>query len=166
MPMLKDMPKNIHASPNHGPNHGLNDGSNANLNDGPDLADFLPNTASGYTAHAGQSRAPNSGKPPGKADELAIIDALQTVKDPEIPVNIYELGLIYDIIRHEDGDVLITMSLTAPGCPVAGELPQQVADAVAATGQVGRVSVTLVWQPAWTPDRMSEDAKLALGYGF
>ena len=89
-----------------------------------------------------------------------------TVKDPEIPVNIYDLGLIYDIIRHDDGNVDITMSLTAPGCPVAGEMPGQVARAVAERPDVGQVSVTLIWDPAWTPDRMSEDAKLALDLDF
>ena len=88
------------------------------------------------------------------------------VKDPEIPVNIYDLGLIYDIIRHETGDVSITMSLTAPGCPVAGEMPGQVAEAVAKQTDVGAVDVTLVWDPAWSPDRMSEDAKLALDIDY
>ena len=81
-------------------------------------------------------------------------------------MNIYDLGLIYEVVRQASGDVDINMSLTAPGCPVAGEMPQQVANAVAALDQVGRVSVTLVWDPAWTPDRMSEDAKLALDFGF
>lgn len=128
---------------------------------GPGLADFLPDTSSGYTAHAGQPL-----NLPAPADEELVIGALKTVKDPEIPVNIYDLGLIYDVNRHATGDVDINMSLTAPGCPVAGEMPQQVANAVAALEQVGRVSVTLVWDPAWTPDRMSEDAKLALDFGF
>ena len=128
---------------------------------GPGLADFLPDTSSGYTAHAGQPL-----NLPAPADEELVINALKTVKDPEIPVNIYDLGLIYDVNRHATGDVDINMSLTAPGCPVAGEMPQQVANAVAALEQVGRVSVTLVWDPAWTPDRMSEDAKLALDFGF
>ena len=95
-----------------------------------------------------------------------MITALKTVKDPEIPVNIYDLGLIYDVVRHENGNVDINMSLTAPGCPVAGEMPAQVADAVAGVDGAGRVAVTLVWEPAWTPERMSEDAKLALDYGF
>ena len=84
--------------------------------------------------------------------------------DPEIPVNIYDLGLIYDVIRQDNGDVEITMSLTAPGCPVAGEMPGQVAEAVAQVESVGNVGVELVWDPAWTPERMSEDAKLALDW--
>ncbi|MGB2166700.1 MAG: iron-sulfur cluster assembly protein [Candidatus Puniceispirillales bacterium] len=93
---------------------------------------------------------------------MDIIDALSTVFDPEIPVNIYELGLIYDIEPKDNGDVYITMSLTAPGCPVAGILPKQAADAVAKLDHVGLVEVELVWDPAWTKDRMSDDARLAL----
>ena len=128
---------------------------------GPGLADFLPDTSSGYTAHAG---APL--ERPAPADEAQVIAALKTVKDPEIPVNIYDLGLIYEVVWRATGDVEISMSLTAPGCPVAGEMPQMVADAVAQIDAVGRVSVTLVWSPAWTPARMSEDAKLALDFDF
>ena len=128
---------------------------------GPGLADFLPDTSSGYTAHAG---APL--ERPAPADEAQVIAALKTVKDPEIPVNIYDLGLIYGVACRATGDVEISMSLTAPGCPVAGEMPQMVADAVAQIDAVGRVSVTLVWSPAWTPARMSEDAKLALDFDF
>ena len=73
-----------------------------------------------------------------------------------------ELGLIYDCTMEDNGDVKITMTLTAPHCPVAGEMPKQVADAVAAVDGVGEVSVTLTWSPPWRPDMMSEDAKLAL----
>jgi len=129
---------------------------------GPQLADFMPGAKDGFIARAGRPL------PAGQtaASESTIIDALMTVKDPEIPVNIYDLGLIYTIDRQPDGAVAITMSLTAPGCPVAGEMPGQVAEAVAAVDGVGEVAVTLVWSPPWTPDRMSEDAKLALDYGF
>jgi FeS assembly SUF system protein len=102
----------------------------------------------------------------GPADEFAVEAALKSVHDPEIPVNIFDLGLIYDVDRRQDGDVYITMSLTAPGCPVAGEMPGQVAEAVAAADGVGAVTVELVWEPAWSPERMSEDAKLALDLGF
>ena len=130
------------------------------LADDPGLADFLPDVAQGFTAHAGAPLEQNA----SQSDELSVIDALQTVKDPEIPVNIYDLGLIYDIIRHPTGDVDITMSLTAPGCPVAGELPGQVAEAVAAVENVGKVAVSLVWDPPWTTERMSEDARLALDF--
>ena len=131
---------------------------------GPDLQDFLPDVSHGYTAHAGSPIAKSAIA--GKASEAGIIAALETIEDPEIPVNIYELGLIYDIIRADNGDVAITMSLTAPGCPVAGEMPAQVARAVAELGDVGQVSVSLVWEPAWTKERMSEDAKLALDMNF
>ncbi|RMD63442.1 MAG: SUF system Fe-S cluster assembly protein [Alphaproteobacteria bacterium] len=104
--------------------------------------------------------------PPGTeriATEDEVIAALRTVYDPEIPVNLYDLGLIYDIRIAPDGTVEIDMSLTAPGCPVAGEMPGQVAAAVAAIDGVGEVTVHLVWDPPWTPERMSEDARLALG---
>ena len=99
-----------------------------------------------------------------RASEEAVIEAFRTVYDPEIPVNIYELGLIYDIAIAADGNIKIDMTLTAPGCPVAGILPQQVADAAAGVPGAGEVEVTLVWEPAWTPDKMSEDARLALGF--
>ncbi len=131
------------------------------LADGPSLGDFLPDTSAGYKAVAGQ---PVSETPAEIVSEGRVIDALMTVQDPEIPVNIYDLGLIYDIIRYPNGNVAITMSLTAPGCPVAGEMPQQVAEAVAGLDEVGQVDVSLVWEPAWTPDRMSEDAKMALDF--
>ena len=96
------------------------------------------------------------------ADSEAVIDALRTVHDPEIPVNIYELGLIYGMEIDEAGDVAIDMTLTAPACPVAGEMPQWVADAVAAVEGVGEVEVSMVWDPPWSPARMSEDAKMLL----
>lgn len=97
------------------------------------------------------------------ADEDALVDAMRTVYDPEIPVNIYDLGLIYDTKISDDGTVDIEMSLTAPGCPVAGEMPGMVANAVTQVEGTGVVTVRLVWEPQWTMDRMSEDAKLALG---
>ena len=93
-----------------------------------------------------------------------IISEIKKIYDPEIPVNIYDLGLIYDINRQKNGNVYVTMSLTAPGCPVAGEMPGQVARALAAVDGVGEVSVELVWSPPWTPDRMSDDARLALDF--
>ena len=127
---------------------------------GPGLADFLPDTSDGYIATAGTALA----NPMGEADPIAVEDALKSVHDPEIPVNIYDLGLIYDVDRQKNGNVYVTMSLTAPGCPVAGEMPGQVARALAAVDGVGEVSVELVWSPPWTPDRMSDDAKLALDF--
>ena len=96
------------------------------------------------------------------AGEEAVIEAMRTVFDPEIPVNIYDLGLSYEFKIDETGGVKADMSLTAPCCPVAGDLPGWVADAIAKVDGIGTVEVTLVWEPGWTPERMSEDAKLAL----
>jgi FeS assembly SUF system protein len=109
-------------------------------------------------AIAGQPLRPGS----AVAGEDAVIEALRTVYDPEIPVNIYDLGLIYDLTIGPDGRVAIEMTLTTPACPIADAIPQQVADAVAAVPGVGEVDVSLVWDPPWTMERMSEDARLAL----
>ena len=98
-----------------------------------------------------------------KAKMLDIVEAIKTVFDPEIPINVYDLGLIYKINQDEDNaDIHIDMSLTAPGCPVAGVLPQQVADAVALVKGVGKVEVEVVWEPAWTLERLSEEARMML----
>ena len=94
--------------------------------------------------------------------EKDIISNLTNVYDPEIPVNIYDLGLIYTIDINNENDVKIIMTLTAPGCPVAGELPKQVADELTKIKNIGLIEVELVWDPPWTKERMSEDAKLAL----
>ena len=113
----------------------------------------------GLVARTGHALEPGS----TVAEQDAIALALKTVYDPEIPVDIYELGLIYEINIEMDGTVHLVMTLTAPGCPVAGILPQQVADAAASVEGVGEVDVTLVWDPPWDMEKMSEDAKLALG---
>lgn len=126
------------------------------------IYDFMPTPEAPdeeVVAHAGEFLA--AGITPATQDD--VIEALRTVHDPEIPVNIYDLGLIYEHVIKENGDVSIEMSLTAPACPVAGEMPGQVAEAVAKLDNTGKVDVTLVWDPAWTPERMSEDARLALG---
>ncbi|OYV44013.1 MAG: SUF system Fe-S cluster assembly protein [Acidocella sp. 20-57-95] len=94
--------------------------------------------------------------------EDAIISAIATVYDPEIPVNIYELGLIYAIEIAPAGDVKVEMTLTAPACPSAQELPIMVRDAIAKLEGVGQVDVETVWDPPWDPSRMSEDARLSL----
>ena len=93
-----------------------------------------------------------------------IVDACRTVYDPAIPVNIYELGLIYTIDINEQNEVNIAMSLTAPGCPVAGEMPGWVADAVEPIPGVKQVDVALVWEPPWGMDMMSDEARLELGF--
>lgn len=115
----------------------------------------------------GEEITARAGEPLAEGTEIAgrdaVIAALRTVHDPEIPVNIYDLGLIYEMNIHTDGSVRVDMSLTAPACPVAGEIPYWVANAVADVEGVGEVQVNLIWDPPWTTDRMSDDAKLALG---
>ena len=129
--------------------------------DGPGLADFMPNAVA-----PGEAVVARVGSPLAAgvvvADKDAVIAALRTVHDPEIPVNIYDLGLIYDLEIKSDGSVAINMTLTAPACPVAGELPIWVAEAVAGVVGIGEVVVHLVWEPMWTVDRMTDEAKLAL----
>ena len=93
----------------------------------------------------------------------AIVKAISTVFDPEIPVNIYELGLIYDILVDANGVAGVRMTLTAPGCPVAHTLPVEVANRVKAVDGVTDAIVDIVWEPSWTKDRMSDAAKLQLG---
>jgi FeS assembly SUF system protein len=95
--------------------------------------------------------------------EPGILDAIRTVYDPEIPVNILELGLIYDVAVDAAGVAAIRMTLTAPGCPAAQSLPVEVAHKVKAVPGVADAKVDVVWEPAWTKDRMSEAAKLQLG---
>jgi FeS assembly SUF system protein len=93
-----------------------------------------------------------------------ICEAIRTVHDPEIPVNIFDLGLIYTIEIDSEGIVSILMSLTAPGCPVAGEMPGWVQDAVTPLPGVQSVSVELIWEPQWGMDMMSDEARLELGF--
>ncbi len=95
--------------------------------------------------------------------EQSVIEALRTVFDPEIPVSIYDLGLIYVIDIDADGNTYIGMTLTAPGCPVAGEIPKWIEDAVMLVDAIKSVEVEILWDPPWTPDNMSEAAKLDLG---
>ena len=94
--------------------------------------------------------------------ETAILDAICTVYDPEIPVNIYELGLIYAVEINDDGGVKVEMTLTAPACPSAQELPEQVQNAVLMVPGVTSCHVETVWDPPWDPSRMTEEARLQL----
>jgi FeS assembly SUF system protein len=94
--------------------------------------------------------------------EAALLDAIATVYDPEIPVNIYELGLVYAVDITEAGAVKVEMTLTAPGCPSAQELPVQVRDALLAVPGVTSADVETVWDPPWDPSRMTDEARLAL----
>ncbi len=101
-------------------------------------------------------------EPEGRVSEDSIIEACATIYDPEIPVNIYDLGLIYAIETDDANRVKIEMTLTAPGCPSAQELPEQVRQAVLAIEGVTECDMEVVWDPPWDPSRMSEDARLAL----
>ena len=108
----------------------------------------------------------NTAIPPDEVARLSddIISALKTVYDPEIPADIFELGLIYKIDIEDDRTVKIVMTLTAPGCPVAGEMPGWVENAVGSVEGVSGVEVEMSFDPPWTPDRMSEEAQVAVGW--
>jgi FeS assembly SUF system protein len=94
----------------------------------------------------------------------SVVEACRTVFDPEIPVNIYDLGLVYTIDISDEGAVTIVMTLTAPGCPVAGEMPGWLADAIEPLPGVRQVDVELTWNPPWGMDMMSDEARLELGF--
>ena len=128
----------------------------------------VPTQAAAPLTDAGPAPSADAAAPSAlPQDELArltddIIAALKTVYDPEIPADIYELGLIYKVDLKDDRAVDVMMTLTTPNCPAAGELPQMVENAIASVPGVGIVNVNLVWDPAWTPDRMSDEARLVL----
>ena len=107
-----------------------------------------------------------SALPPEETERLSgeIVAALKTVFDPEIPADIYELGLIYKVVLKEDRGVDILMTLTTPNCPAAGELPTMVENAVASVAGVGPVKVQIVWDPPWDQSRMSDEARVALDW--
>ncbi|OLD63311.1 MAG: SUF system Fe-S cluster assembly protein [Acidobacteria bacterium 13_1_40CM_2_68_5] len=108
------------------------------------------------------SPLPDLGSAPGIREK--VIEALQSCYDPEIPVNIYELGLVYEVtVDEQKGEVGIRMTLTSPACPVAGSLPPEVEAKVRAVPGVTKASVEVVWEPPWTPEKMTEAAKLQLG---
>lgn len=96
--------------------------------------------------------------------EEKIVEVLKTCYDPEIPVDIFELGLIYDIEIDDEVNVIIKMTLTSPACPVAGSLPPEVEAKVASINEVNSAKIELVWSPPWDKDMMSEEAKLNLGF--
>ena len=116
------------------------------------------------TAAEPNSLPANSTMPPEELEAFGneLIAALKTVYDPEIPVDIYELGLIYKVDVADNRDVTVDMTLTAPGCPVAGEMPNMVRNALLGVPGIGEVTVNMTFDPPWTPDRMSEEAKLEL----
>jgi FeS assembly SUF system protein len=128
---------------------------------GQEAAGNTTGTAEGYRAWTPEGGGDAPETRPSEAD---VIQALCTVYDPEIPVNIYELGLVYDVEVHDDGRVEVVMTLTSPGCPVAAEMPGYVENAISGVDRVTKVDVEITWDPPWTPDMMSEAARLELGF--
>src|SRR4051812_30992665 len=116
-----------------------------------------------YVAHVNRTRPSGKLSESQQALEEKITEQLKTIFDPEIPLNIYELGLIYDIEIDPENRVHIRMTLTAPGCPVAGSLPPQVESQIESIPQVKSATVELVWDPPWSRDMLSEAARLQLG---
>jgi FeS assembly SUF system protein len=134
-------------------------GIDLTIDDGKDVFDFEREPDAAATEEV-ERPEPDAGDPELQA---RVLEALKTVQDPEIPVNLVDLGLIYELIVRRDGTVYVEMTLTTPACPVAGALPSQVQQAVAAVAGVNDVRVKLVWTPPWSQDRMSEEARLELG---
>lgn len=123
----------------------------------------MTDTTATADAKAGHMET-HSALPPEETERLTgdIVAALKTVFDPEIPADIYELGLIYRVDIKDDRAVDVVMTLTTPNCPAAGELPTMVENAVASVPGVGVVNVSIVWEPVWSPERMSDEARLVL----
>jgi FeS assembly SUF system protein len=136
---------------------------------GQDMLDAGPTeyTATEIAVETASSRMPEITRPEPDEGDPALLEeiyaSIRTVRDPEIPVNLLDLGLIYEVMVRKDGIVYIEMTLTTPSCPVAGSLPGQVQHTASLVPGVSVVLLKLVWEPAWTPDRMSEAAKLELG---
>ncbi len=121
-----------------------------------ELKDFLPDKNLSYI-----KKFANSDKS-SKIKEEQVIECIKTVMDPEIPVNLYDLGLIYEIKINDNNDIKIKMTLTNPNCPVAGTMPESVGKSVEKISDLNSIEVSLVWDPKWHKDLMSEEAKLAL----
>jgi len=120
------------------------------------LEDFLPDKNSSYIKKFNNSNITT------KINEEQVIECIRTVVDPEIPVNLYDLGLIYEIKINDNNDIKIKMTLTNPNCPVAGNMPESVGKSLENIPNLNSVEVSLVWDPKWHKDLMSEEAKLAL----
>ncbi len=120
------------------------------------LEDFLPDKKSTYIKKFTNSNITN------KINKEQVIECIRTVVDPEIPVNLYDLGLIYEIKINDKNDIKIKMTLTNPNCPVAGTMPESVGKSVEKLSNINSIEVYLVWDPKWHKDLMSEEAKLAL----
>ena len=127
---------------------------------GTTASDAPAATVAEAPAGAGDAGAANGGANPLREQVIAV---LQTCYDPEIPVDIHELGLVYRVGVEDDGKVEVEMTLTSPACPVAGTLPPEVEQKIGRVEGVSSVRVDLVWDPPWNPDRMSDAAKLKLG---
>ena len=121
-----------------------------------DLQDFLPDKNTSYFKKFNNTKIFN------KIKENQVIECIKTVMDPEIPVNLYDLGLIYEIKINEINDIKIKMTLTNPNCPVAGSMPENVGKSLEKIENLNSIEVSLVWEPKWNKDLMSEEAKLAL----
>tara|TARA_B100001057_G_scaffold345446_1_gene346548 strand:+ start:188 stop:574 length:387 start_codon:yes stop_codon:yes gene_type:complete len=124
--------------------------------DEKNLQDFLPNKNSSYSKRFDKVNFTDNIK------EEDVIECIKTVQDPEIPVNLYDLGLIYEIKINDKNDIQIKMTLTNPNCPVAGSMPESVGKSVEKLDNLNSIEVSLVWEPKWNKDLMSENAKLAL----
>ena len=120
------------------------------------LEDFLPDKKSTYFKKFNNSNITS------KINKEQVIECISTVVDPEIPVNLYDLGLIYEIKINDKNDIKIKMTLTNPNCPVAGTMPESVGKSVEKLSNLNSIEVSLVWDPKWHKDLMSEEAKLAL----
>ena len=120
------------------------------------LKDFLPDKKSSYQKKFNNSNIFN------KIDQKEVVECIRTVVDPEIPVNLYDLGLIYEIKISDNNDIKIKMTLTNPNCPVAGVMPENVGKSIEQLSNLNTIEVSLVWYPKWHKDLMSEEAKLAL----
>ena len=120
------------------------------------LEDFLPDKNSSYIKKFNNSNITT------KINQEQVIECIRTVVDPEIPVNLYDLGLIYEIKINDKNDIKIKMTLTNPNCPVAGSMPKSVGKSLENLKDLNSIEVSLVWEPKWNKDLMSEDAKLAL----
>jgi FeS assembly SUF system protein len=126
--------------------------------------DFQDQPATSAPAAKPMEQPSNPPADPKQAIEQKVITVIKTIYDPEIPVSIYELGLIYDIDVKDDNSVHVKMTLTAPGCPVAGSLPIEVENRIQMIPEVPSATVELVWDPPWNKEMMSEEAKLTLGF--